>query len=55
MMMTGRASIHACLFVKTLLKRFMAQDKPPAKNEGGSVVLGLACKFLIILTFTVLV
>ncbi|XP_037785712.1 dymeclin-like, partial [Penaeus monodon] len=42
MLMTGRASIHACLFVKTLLKRFMAQDKPPAKDDGGSLVLGLA-------------
>ncbi|KAG7159612.1 Dymeclin-like [Homarus americanus] len=35
MLMTGRASIHACLFVKTLLKRFMAQDKPPAKDGAG--------------------
>ncbi|XP_068239348.1 dymeclin [Palaemon carinicauda] len=51
MLMTGRASIHACLFVKTLLKRFMAQDKPPTKNEGGSVVLGLASGLWNVLTF----
>ncbi|KAK7084960.1 hypothetical protein SK128_027778 [Halocaridina rubra] len=50
MLMTGRASIHACLLVKTLLKRFMAQDKPPAKNEGGSVVLGLASGLWNVLT-----
>ena len=45
MLMTGRASIHACLFVKTLVRRFMAQDKPPAKNESGSIILGLACVY----------
>nr|XP_045601429.1 dymeclin-like isoform X3 [Procambarus clarkii] len=50
MLMTGRASIHACLFVKTLLKRFMAQDKPPVKDEGGSVVLGLASGLWNVLT-----
>lgn len=47
--MTGRASIHACLFVKTLLKRFMAQDRPPGKNESGSIILGLACTLLLLL------
>ncbi|XP_053639286.1 dymeclin isoform X3 [Cherax quadricarinatus] len=50
MLMTGRASIHACLFVKTLLKRFMAQDKQPVKSEGGSVVLGLASGLWNVLT-----
>ncbi|XP_042890288.1 dymeclin-like isoform X2 [Penaeus japonicus] len=50
MLMTGRASIHACLFVKTLLKRFMAQDKPPAKDDGGSLVLGLASGLWNVLT-----
>ncbi|CAL4127534.1 unnamed protein product, partial [Meganyctiphanes norvegica] len=42
MLMSSRASIHACLLVKTLLKRFMAQDKQPKKDESGSVVLGIA-------------
>lgn len=50
MLMTGRASIHACLFVKTLLKRFIAQDKPPIKDEGGSLVLGLASGLWNVLT-----
>ncbi|XP_045122456.1 dymeclin-like [Portunus trituberculatus] len=50
MLMTGRASIHACLFVKTLLRRFMAQDKPPAKSERGSIILGLASGLWNVLT-----
>lgn len=50
MLMTGRASIHACLFVKTLLRRFMAQDKPPAKGESGSIILGLASGLWNVLT-----
>ncbi|KAK4319387.1 hypothetical protein Pmani_009670 [Petrolisthes manimaculis] len=50
MLMTGRASIHACLFVKTLLKRFMAQDRPPGKNESGSIILGLASGLWNVLT-----
>lgn len=49
-LMMGRASIHACLLVKTLLKRFMAQDKPPVKNEGGSLIVGLASGFWNVLT-----
>ncbi|KAK8396920.1 hypothetical protein O3P69_005130 [Scylla paramamosain] len=50
MLMTGRASIHACLFVKTLVRRFMAQDKPPAKSERGSIILGLASGLWNVLT-----
>ncbi|KAG0727139.1 Dymeclin [Chionoecetes opilio] len=50
MLMTGRASIHACLFVKTLLRRFMAQDKPPARTESGSIILGLASGLWNVLT-----
>ena len=50
--MSGKASIHACLLVKTLLKRFMAQDKPPITNEGGSIILGLACKFHLKVLYT---
>ena len=41
----SKASIHACLLVKTLLKRFIAQDKPPLADAGGSIIFGLACKF----------
>ena len=43
--MQGRPSIHSPLLIKTLLGHFIKQEKPYERG-GGSIVIGLACKFL---------
>ena len=49
--MQGRYSIHAPLFVRTLLHHFVSQEKAPPglyrSSGGGSVVIGLASMLIV--------
>jgi hypothetical protein len=48
--MIGKSSMHSCSLMKKLLSHFAQQEKAPPNfmgrgDSGGSIVLGLACKF----------
>jgi hypothetical protein len=50
--MIGKSSMHSCSLMKKLLSHFAQQEKAPPNfmgrgDSGGSIVLGLACKFLL--------
>ncbi|RXG70189.1 hypothetical protein Avbf_02382 [Armadillidium vulgare] len=50
MLLSGKPTIHAYLLVKILLKRIMSRDLPPSRDEGGSIILGIASGLWNVLT-----